>query len=76
MKKLTMNDTKKLIWKKGKQICVVLISHEDKTYQVSLNNEQMNSLIFILPQLFDDHVIKLLEEPLDIILNESLTKED
>jgi len=59
-------DKKELIWKKGKQTCVVLISHEEKTYQVALNNEQMKSLIFILPQLFDDHVIKVLEEPLDI----------
>jgi len=65
-----MPDTKELIWKKGKQICVVLISHEKKTYQVALDNEQMNSLIFILPQLFDDHVIKVLEEPLDITLKE------
>ena len=65
-----MTDTKPITWKKGKQICVVLISHEDKTYQVSLNNEQMNSLIFILPQLFDDHVIKVLEEPLNITLKD------
>ena len=62
-----MTDKKELIWEKGKQICVVLISNENKTHQVALNNEQMNSLIFILPQLFDDHVIKIVEEPLDII---------
>jgi len=58
---------KGFIWKKGKLTCVVLISNENKTYQVALNNEQMNSLIFILPQLFDDQVIKIVEEPLDII---------
>jgi len=67
-----MIDTKELIWEKGKQICVVLISHEEKTYQVALNNEQMNSLIFILPQLFDNHVIKVLEKPLDITLKDQL----
>ena len=61
---------KEYIWKKGKQICVVLISNEEKTYQVSLNNEQMSSLIFILPQLFDDHAIKVLEEPLKTYIEE------
>jgi len=65
-----MTDKKPITWKKGKQICVVLISHEDKTYQVALNNEQTKSLIFILPQLFDDHVIKIVEEPLAITLKE------
>ena len=67
-----MTDTKPITWKKGKQTCVVLISNEKKTYQVALNNEQMKSLIFILPQLFDDHVIKIVEEPLDITLKEQL----
>jgi len=70
MKIQPMTDTKELIWKKGKQICVVLISNKNKTHQVALNNEQMNALIFILPQLFDDHVIKIVEEPLDITLKE------
>ena len=65
-----MTDKKELIWEKVKQTCVVLISHEEKTYQVALNNEQMKSLIFILPQLFDDHVIKIVEEPLDITLKD------
>jgi len=65
-----LSDTKPITWKKGKQICVVLISNEKKTYQVALNNEQMNAVIFILPQLFDDHVIKVLEKPLDITLKE------
>jgi len=65
-----MTDKKELIWEKGKQTCVVLISHEEKTYQVALNNEQTKSLIFILPQLFDDHVIKIVEEPLAITLKD------
>jgi len=65
-----MTDKKELIWEKVKQTCVVLISHEEKTYQVALNNEQMKSLIFILPQLFDDHVIKIVEEPLAITLKD------
>jgi len=67
-----MTDTKPITWKKGKQTCVVLISNEDKTYQVALNNEQMNAVIFILPQLFDEHVIKIVEEPLDITLKDYL----
>jgi len=72
-----MTDKNKgFIWKKGKRTCVVLISNENKTYQVALNNEQMDSLIFILPQLFDDHVIKILEEPLDIILDKPLTDKE
>ena len=65
-----MTDKKPITWKKGKQTCVVLISNEKKTYQVALDNEQMNALIFILPQLFDDHVIKIVEEPLEITLKE------
>jgi len=65
-----LSDTKPITWEKVKQTCVVLISHEDKTYQVALNNEQMNAVIFILPQLFDDHVIKIVEEPLDITLKD------
>jgi len=72
-----MNYTEKgFIWKKGKRACVVLISNENKTYQVALNNEQMDSLIFILPQLFDDHVIKVLEEPLDITLDKPLSDKE
>ena len=58
----------KLKWKGKDQRCCVFISMEDKVYQVALNKDQQASLVFILPQLFDDHVIKILpdEVPLTI----------
>ena len=41
------------------KICEVLIKSEKdgKTYPVLLSDEQMQSILFILPQLFDDHKI-------------------
>ena len=37
-----------------------------KTYQVALDEEKENSIIFILPQLFDDHIVKILSDELSI----------
>ena len=56
----------RLTWKAGKQKLVVLIDVEGRTYQVELSQSQEDSLIFILPQLFDDHIIKILPEALPI----------
>ena len=55
------------LWKVKDQKCVVLIEVNGKIHQVSLDKEQMASLIFILPQLFDDHKIKVMKEELDNI---------
>ena len=54
---------------KKKQVaekCAVIVKVGKKTYQVALNESQENSIMFILPQLFDDHKIKLLPEELSI----------
>jgi hypothetical protein len=59
---------KELIWKKGKHGCCVLISVKGKTYQVALDKEGQESIAFILPQLFDDHIIKILPDELPITL--------
>ena len=60
--------SKKLIWEKGKQRAIVLIEVDKKVYQVALDESQENSLIFILPQLFDGHSIKILPEKIPIII--------
>lgn len=62
----------KSIWKVKDQKCVVLIEVEGKIHQVDLDKEQMNSLIFVLPQLFDDHKIKVLEKELENVYFEKL----
>lgn len=59
-----------LIWKKGNQKCCVFISVQGKTYQVALDKEGQESIAFILPQLFDDHIIKILPDELPITLGE------
>ena len=59
---------REIIWKKGKQKCIVVAEVNGKCYQVILNKDQTDSLIFILPQLFDDHIIKISEEELPITL--------
>lgn len=58
------------IWKAGEQRCCVLISLEGKTYQVDLDEQGEKSIAFILPQLFDDHVIKILKDELPITICE------
>lgn len=55
-------------WKKGTQKLVVLVEVDKKVHQVDLSEEQMNNLLFILPQLFDDRVIKVLEYELPITI--------
>ena len=62
----------KNIWKVKDQKCVVLIEVEGKIHQVNLDKSQMESLIFILPQLFDDHKIKVQEKELENIYFEKL----
>jgi len=59
---------KEIIWKKGKQKCIVIVEVKGKCYQVILDKEQTDSLIFILPQLFDDHIIKISKEELPMTL--------
>lgn len=59
---------KDLIWKAGEQQIAVLAKVKGEVYEVCLTQEQRNSLIFILPQLYDDHKIKIIEKPLDIEL--------
>ena len=67
-----MSQTKKVTrWEVDDQRGVVLIEIEGKIHQVSLDEEQMKSLIFILPQLFDDHKIKIVEKELNDIYFEN-----
>ena len=50
------------------KICEVLIKSEKdgKTYPVLLSDEQMQSILFILPQLFNGHKV-LVGQPLDSV---------
>jgi hypothetical protein len=66
--------SKDLVWKAKDQKCGVIINVGGETYQVCLNQEQMNSILFILPQLFDDNKIKVYEEALPLTLT-SLKKQ-
>ena len=63
----SIGEKKKIIWKAKDQKCVVLIEIEEKIYQVDLDKQQMESLIFILPQLFNDHKIKVIDKELENI---------
>lgn len=61
-------EKKQTIWKAGKQNLAVLVEVDKKTYQVELDKDQVASLAFILPQLFDDHKIKIIDKELPITL--------
>jgi len=66
--KPTMGNT----WKVKDQKCAVLIEVKGKIHQVDLDKDQMQSLIFILPQLFDNHKIRVNAKELDNIYFEKL----
>jgi hypothetical protein len=59
---------KELIWKKGEQRCCVLVSIEGKTYQVALDKAGQESIVFILPQLFKNHIVKIMPNELPITI--------
>jgi hypothetical protein len=59
-------------WKVKDQKCVVLIEINGKIHQVDLDKDQMQSLIFILPQLFDNHKIRVNEKELENIYFDQL----
>lgn len=61
------NTDKKIMWKAGDQACAVVIQVDGKCYQVALDDRQINSLLFFLPQLFDNHEVKIIQEPLESI---------
>lgn len=46
--------------------CAVIVKVGKKTYQVALDESQADSIMFILPQLFNNHKVKLLPKPLAI----------
>ncbi len=58
--------TKTVVWKSIEQKCCILIPLKGKTFQVSLDKDMQKAIIFILPQLFDDHIIKIINEELPI----------
>jgi hypothetical protein len=73
--KSNMTDNREIkIWKAKDQVCVVLMKDGDSVYQIDLSDDQMRSLIFILPQLFDDHKIRVVDKPLsvDLIKNDKI----
>ena len=49
-------------------IAVVIQTKEGKAYQVALNNEQCEVLLCDLKMYFDGGVIKVLETPLDLVI--------
>lgn len=55
--------------KKTKQKLAVLIEINRKVYQVALSREQVDSLVFILPQLYDDNIIKVMEGDLPVTIS-------
>ena len=61
-------DNKQIIWKKNNQRCCVLVSVKGKTYQVALEKEQQEQVAWLLPQLFEDNIIKILPDELPITL--------
>lgn len=52
----------------AESIAVVIQTKEGKAYQVALNNEQCEVLLCDLKMYFDGGVIKVLETPLDLVI--------
>lgn len=61
-----------MILKAGTWKWAVLIEYDKQIYQICLTPEQSDRLIAVLPQLYDDGVIKILPEPLDLNFKKDL----